>query len=348
MTRTLLGKLDWGHSKAKDLHRDYWVKLLVETTSDTDGPQLITSTAGLPTIGSAWTWGDDNDPWALCYPSLECETVIKNEKNFWWVLKYNYSTRPWIACAEVSITSPLSQPDVITGSFVNSQERTCSRRERQGLTGTGTASGTSTGSGTGSGGIYHGWWSDDNGKLILSSSMEPIWQTKEIANPTIIITQTVLDLELELFAPMILALNDTTIWGMPRRCIQLRNVPWRRLVWGLCTYYFQRTLEFAVNAKTFDLTEIPDVGTMVLNKNLPGYIARASDTTAVTDTIDRNNPNNFVRATDASGNILNVVYLDGHGEMCTDPYNHKHFIPKVELYDETNFLSLGVPATLKS
>ncbi len=339
MTRTLLGKLDWGGSRAKDLHRDYWVKLLVETTSDTDGPQLITTTAGLPSIGSAWTWGGDNDAYALCYPTVTCETVIKNEKNFWWVLRYDYSTRPWILCAETQLTTPLSQPDVISGSFITSQERTCHRREREGITGTGTSTGT---------GSYAGWYSQDNGDLILNSAMEPIWQTKDICNPTILITQTVLDLELPLISQMVLTLNDSTLWGLPRRTLMLRNVPWQRQVWGLCTYYFKRTLEFAVNYKTWDLTEIPDIGTMVLNKSLPGYIARSDDQVDPTDSVDRENPENFVRATDAAGNILNAIYLDGHGEKCTDPYRHKHFVEKVELYEESNFLYLGVPASLSS
>lgn len=328
MTRTLLGVLDWGHSQARDLHRDYWVKLLVETTSDTDGPQLIRTTAGLPAIGSAWTWGDDNDQYALCYPTMECETVVKNEKNLWWILKYNYSTRPWIACAEASITTPLSQPDVISGSFVNYQERTCRRREREGLPGTGT-------------------WYGDTGHLILSSSMEPVFVSKEKSNPTVTITQTVLDLELELISQMMLSLNDSTLWGLPKRTIQLRNVPWKRLVWGLCTYYFQRTLEFAVDYKTWDITDLTDYGTKVLNKELPGYSARVNEQGDL-GSIDRTNPRNFVRAIDSAGNIIERVPLDGHGEECTDPYSHDHFIDKVELYEESNFLILGVPTSLAS
>lgn len=356
MTRTLLGKLDWGYSRAKDLHRDYWVLLLVETTSDTDGPQLITGTPGLPSIGSAWTWGDDNDPYALCYPTVTCETVIKNEKNFWWVLRYNYSTRPWILCAEAQLTSPLSQPDVISGSFLTSQERTCRRREREGTTGTGTSTGTigyyTEGSGTGTGTVTRtyrsGWWSQDNGHLILTSSLEPVYVTKELSNPTISITQTVLDLEWPLLCQMVLTLNDSTLWGMPRRTIMLRNTPWQRQVWGLCTYYFKRTLEFAVNYKTWDLNDLTDYGSRVINKHIAGYVARPDDSVAPTDSIDRTNPANFVRAVDAAGNILQNVPLDGYGEECTDPYSHDHFLPKVELYEESNFLYLGVPASLSS
>jgi hypothetical protein len=64
------------------------------------------------------------------------------------------------------------------------------------------------------------------------------------------------------------------------------------------------------------------------------------------DDIDITDPDNFTRAVDARGNIQKIVLLDGKGEMCTDPVNHEHYIPKVELYDESNFLLLGIPATL--
>jgi hypothetical protein len=309
------GRLDWGGGRDMELHRTYWVKFLLETDDDLDGPQTLTFGPSLPVIGASWTYGNENDAYALCYPLIDCETVVKNEKNFWWVLKYTFSTKPWIACATATfgtITTPLTQPDTITGSFVNYQERTC--RRRRGDTGTGTG----------------------EGPVIVSSSLEPIWVTKDKNRPTVSIQQTRLNLELGTFSSMLNTLNDATLWGMPPRCVKLRNVPWRRLVWGLCTFYYQRTLEFDISYDSFDLVDLRDQGHRVLDKKK----------LAANPYLDRTNPDNFERCCDEKGNVNKVVLLNGRGEMCSDPTSHFHYIDKVELYEESNFLTLGVPATL--
>jgi len=323
MTVTNRGRIDWGFRKKRNLHRDYWVKFLIETTDVLDGPEQILTAAGLPAIGSAWTYGNDNDAYALCLPTVECRTVINREPNRWWELKYDFTTEPWRMCAEVDITDPLSTPDVISGGFANYQEMTSNRRKDPGDTGTG-----------------------QQGKPIVSSSLEPIWVNKDVHKATVSITQTVLNLELDVLTEMMNTLNDRTLWGMEKRCIKLRNTPWRRMVWGLCTYYYERTLEFDIDFETHDMYDVRDVGHRVVDKEKSGYVARTNDEDVPTGSVDRTDQDNFTTNTDGRGNIKPNVMLDGYGEQCTDPVNHEHFIPTVELYGESNFLTLGVPTTL--
>ena len=318
MTIKNLGLLEWGGGRDMELHRTYFAKFLLETTSIYDGPQAMTFAPGLPLIGAPWTYGTDNDQYAVCTPTVECESVLKREANVHWILKYTFTTRPWLICLATNITDPISQPDVVSGSFVNYQERVCKRRD---------------------------------GKAIVSSSLEPIWVQKDKCLPTVSITQTRLYLELPLIAEMVGTLNNGPLWGLPKRYVRLRNVPWRRLVWGRCAFYYQRTLEFDVDYRSFDLADVRDQGHRVIDKSKPGYVARADIygnpiETGDLGTIDRTNPINFERGTDGKGNINKVGLLDLHGEYCTDPANHEHYISKVELYNESNFLLLGVPVIL--
>ncbi len=305
-----IGVIEWGGGRDINLHRNYWVKFLLETDDIEDGPQIVTYATGLPMVGAPWTYGNDNDQWALCNPTVECETVIKRESCYWWILKYEFSTKPWLACLTEQLTHPASQPDYISGSFANYKRRTCQRRS------TGTGTNGSTG--------------------IMSSSLEPIWLEKDKNRPTVEIQQTRLNLELSLVAEMIDTLNDDTLWGMPARHIKLHNAPWKRLVWGKCNYYYQRNLQFEVRYDSFDETEVVDVGHRVIDP----------DKLEANPGLDRTNPENFTRSVDSRGNINKIVMLNGQGEQCSDPVNHQHFIPTVELYDESNFLSLGVPVTL--
>jgi hypothetical protein len=304
MTLKNLGIIEWGGGRDMETHRTYHVKFLIETDDIDDGPEAVTAATGLPAVGSSWTYGNDNDAYALCTPIVTCDSMLKRESNYWWILSYEFTTKPWLLCLTSQLTHPASQPDVISGSFVNYSERVCKRRD---------------------------------GKPITSSSLEPIWVDRDRNRPTVSIQQTRVNLELGLLASMIDTLNDATLWGLPKRCVKLRNTPWQRLVWGQCSYYFRRTLEFDVRYETFDETEIRDQGHRWLDP----------DKLAEDPALDRTDPDNFTRAIDARGNVQKPILLDGNGERCTDPINHTHYIPKVELYNESNFYLLGVPALLQ-
>jgi len=312
MTLKNLGVLEWSGGRAMDTHRTYNVKFLVESDDIEDGPQAVTYCAGLPNVGATWTYGNDNDAYALCTPIVNCETMLKREANYWWILSYEFTTKPWLLCLNQQLTHPASMPDIISGSFISYSERT--NKRRRGDTGT-----------------------SASGKPIMSSSLEPIWVDKDKNRPTVSIQQTRVNLELAMISQMIDTLNDATLWGLPPRCVKLRNVPWQRLVWGTCSYYFKRNLEFEIKYDTFDETEIRDAGHRWLN---PEKLAKDPY-------LDPTNPDNFTAAVDANGNIQKSVLLNGAGQRCSDPINHEHFIDTVELYDETNFLLLGIPTALQ-
>ena len=307
-----LGLLEWSGGRDKELHRTYNVKFLIESDSILDGPQQVTFAPDLPVVGSPWVYGNDNDQYAVCSPDVTCEAMVKREANVWWVLSYEFTTRPWRYCLIAQYEHPAQEPDLISGSFITYQERTCKRR---GTTGTGTGVTQNT---------------------ILSSSLEPIWVGKDKNRPTVSIRQIRINLELPLIASMVDTLNDGTLWGLSSRCVKLRNVPWRRLVWGMCSYYYERTLEFDIKYDTFDETELRDQGHRVLDKKK----------LAVNPYLDRTDPDNFTRPIDDLGNVHKLVLLNGEGEMCTDPISHLHYIDTVELYDESNFYLLGVPVTI--
>jgi hypothetical protein len=96
-------------------------------------------------------------------------------------------------------------------------------------------------------------------------------------------------------------------------------------------------LEFDCKYDSFDETELRDQGHRWID---PRKLE-------INPYLDRTDPDNFTRAIDGRGNIQKVVLLNNNGERCSDPINHEHFIPKVELYEESNFLLLGIPATLQ-
>jgi len=318
MTLVNRGLLEWSGGRDMNLHRTYRAKFLIESDDPDDGPQAVTYAADLPNVGASWTYGNDNDAYALCTPIVECEAIVKGEANYHWILSYEFTTKPWLACLTTQLTHPASQPDIISGSFVTYSERT--NKRRRGDTGTGAS-----------------------GKIIHSSSLEPIWVDRDKNRATVSIQQTRINLELPMLTQMINTLNDAPLWGLPARCVKLRNTPWRRLVWGMCSYYFQRTLEFDIKYDTHDLTEVVDMGHRWLK------IPQGGDHTytGTAAALDNTNPENFTRAIDVRGNIQKPVPLDGQGNICKDPINHEHFIPTVELYDETNFLLLGIPSVLQ-
>lgn len=300
-----LGILDWWGGQSKDYHRNYWVKFLIETDDYLDGPDRIIGQApGLPAIGAAWTYGNDNDPYALCHPNVDCTSVVKNERNFHWHIKFDFSTKPWATCTSQPKQNPLTEPDQISGSFVNYQERVAK---------------------------------DTNNKAIMSSSLEPIWVNKDSDRPTVSIQQTVGTLGLSTFSAMINTLNDAPLWGLPARNIKLRNVPWRRLVWGICAFYYQRTLQFDIDYSSFDLYDVLDQGHRWVD---PDKLAQQGVG------LNRNDPANFTRAVDSAGNVQKIVLLDGNGEINNDPVNNPVYIAPVQLYGESNFLSLGIPTSL--
>lgn len=172
---------------------------------------------------------------------------------------------------------------------------------------------------------------DRNGKLILSSSWERIvGLERDYGRPQVVIEQNVPTLGLETFSQMIDFVNDSPMWGLSARCVKLSDCQWQRKHYGTCFFFYTRRLVFDIRYDTFDISDAADRGFRVY-KGSGG-----------TD-----NPANFEHYKDGKGeNVTTPVMLDGNGGINTDPANNPVFIPTVQLYDQTNLFSLGIPSSL--
>lgn len=169
---------------------------------------------------------------------------------------------------------------------------------------------------------------DRNGDPILTSSHERITGKaveRDYNKPTVVIEKTLATLPLSTYAPMIDTVNDATLWGLSARKIKLNNATWRRRLYGVCTYYYIVKYDFEIDYNTFDVTVL-DEGTKVLVEG--GTVT---------------NPRHFKAKTDAEGNPVKVL-LDGNGAEW-DGTGSPGTID-IEKYPESNFLLLGIPATL--
>lgn len=234
MSGYLMGRLDWNLSRDQKGHRDYSIDWLVVSAID-DGPGIVLQTAGLPSIGSTWAFGNDNDPYARCWPDWVVKPVLTGEPGLWWKVTQRFTTKPLKRCQDSSIENPLSEPADIGGSFLKYTEE-----------------------------ATH----DRNGAAIKSSSHE-MFRGKVVefdANrPTVTVGVNVLLLPLGDFSVAIDNVNDSAMWGVAARKIKLDQASWQRLLYGTCTYYYR--IEYELSVKNDDVgfdRDIVDEGTKVL------------------------------------------------------------------------------------
>lgn len=332
MTASVIGRISWGASRTKEGGREYSLKTRVLSGYD-DGPHDVMHASGLPTIGSYWSFGGDSDPWAFCTPEVTVTPMVEGEPNRLWVVEQKFAT-PTAAggsqskrCQDTSIEDPLLEPPKISGSFAVYQ------REAK---------------------------TDRFGSPIQSSSLEDITGVmKDDSRPSVVIEWNSAVLDLPWLTNAIHTLNDRPMWGMEKRKIKLSSVSWSRLVYGVCSFYYTKRLEFDVRFGGFDFTEegerIMDVGYKCLRGR---WIPPGSPTgtgTATTHewtweedaTANRFNPGDFIRARDPFEDPApQKIPLDGFGGRLTDPLNPVFLTDGFELYGETNFLAYGIPSTL--
>lgn len=323
MTASLItGVRAWGGERDDEGHRTWTIVHLVGTTSKNDGPSTVMVTSGLPQVGDDWQFGNDNDTWAFCLPYMKITPQTPIEEGEWvkvWRVEQKFTTKPTWRCQTATIEDPLSEPQKISGSFVKyTKEAT---RNRYGVP-------------------------------IRSSSHEPFHgQQVEFDHnrPTVRIEQNVATLGLSTFATMIDKVNDSTLWGLPARCVKLSNVSWERKVYGTCSYYYTRTFEFDIDYNTFDRFII-DEGNKVLN-------GKWNTTTKEWELIningsppDPNNPRHFIKAVDFNNQPIRLP-LNGAG-LPVDPSSTGTgtggtlYQMEIEYYGEENFLTLSIPSSL--
>lgn len=305
----------------KEGHRDYVIEHRVQTNDIEDGPFTVMLAAGLPAIGSTWVFGNDNDPWAFCTPYMKVSRVkgLRDaEPSKYWDVEQRFTTRPMNRCQDLAIEDPLLEPMRISGSFVKYLEE-----------------------------ATH----DYEGNPFLTSSLEPIKGAIvefDANRPTVVIGQNVANLELDVFSAMIDHVNDAPLWGLGSRCIKLSNAPWERKYFGLCNVYYTRTLEFDIRYDTFD-RETFDEGYMVLH----GHWDDATGDWEVTDVAegvpaDATNPAHFIQRKDVNNENIKG-FLDGEGKplySLSGTGTGEPVIIPIRKYEESNFLLLGIPATL--
>jgi hypothetical protein len=233
----------------EDGFRNYEVTHLVRSDDRNDGPLTVLGTAGVPSIGSVWSFGNDNDSWAFCLPTAR---VTKADDAKWpipevWKVTQKFSTKPIRRCQNSSVDNPLLEPQKVSGSFVKYTTVP---------------------------------FLDKDGDPIVSSSHEFLRLEFDANRPTVTISQNVGSLELDTFTEMVDTVNNAPLWGLAARKIKLSNASWERNIYGTCNYYYTRTFEFDVSFGTFDRTVL-DNGLMVLkpggDKNDPTDFIRAKD-----------------------------------------------------------------------
>ncbi len=323
MAGKIEGRTGWSVRRTDNGHRNYSVKHKIETTDEEDGPAIVLSTVGLPTVGSVWGYGNDLDSWAFCLPEAEVKFLGKQEASCWWEVTNHFSTEPQERCQTTEIENPLDEPDRVGGSFT--------KLKKQAKV-------------------------DRNDKPIANSSHELFTGSAtevDDSRPTVLIGKNVSSLPLVTFASMIDTVNDATLWGMAARTIKLTNVNWQRKLYGVCTYYYIVEYEFEINANTFDKTLL-DIGTRVLKGKWVDNSWVGLDPDEVpTENNPKNLKNsqiasNFIQYKDETGQFGGdgKVLLDGKGRPLQDPNDDAITLGPFEYYPESNFLLLNIPTSL--
>lgn len=299
MAATVQGRVWWAGKRDSEGHREFTLRSKVSISNlATDGPYTVMNAAGLPAIGAVWNFEGVTDSWAQCYPDMDVQPQRPSKPDDpiqVFLVTQKFSTKPLTRCQTTSIENPLNEPTKIGGSFT----RKTIEAEL-----------------------------DKDGKKITNSAHEQIKGPAvefDEDEPTVWCEMNVAVHPLSTFAPMINTVNDATLWGLDARCVKLANAPWRRKLYGTCTYYYTVRYEFEINEDGFD-REVLDEGTKVLKTG--GSSGVPGDFQTYVDPVSRQ-PQRII--------LKNGAKWDGTG----DPGKIT-----IKRYKESNFLSLGIPTSL--
>lgn len=170
---------------------------------------------------------------------------------------------------------------------------------------------------------------DRFGNPIKNSSHEIIKGAaveRDDNRPAVNVAMNLLFLPLSTYAPMVDTVNAAPLWGLAAKMWKLGDIAWQRKLYGTCSYYYTVRYTFEANYQTWT-RRIPDRGRKVLS---PGG--------------NPANPSDFEVYKDPRTGELAEVFLDGSGGLLPD--GSPPFTLSRELYDETDFLALGIPSSL--
>lgn len=345
------GQTKWGGGRDDEGYRTYTVTHLVVSDTGLDGPANVMQTPGLPVPGSYWLFDDDVDVWAWCRPGMRITARYDGEKCKYFEVEQTFSNKPPSRdqgssgrCADESIEDPLLQPPRISVSFASEREEALN---------------------------------DKDGNPIRNSAFELIrgpqneWDSSWLV---VRIVKNVSQIEADLLSSMMNTLNESALWGFPKRCVKLSNAGADKQWYGTCNSYATRTLEFEVKTHKADAVymaflaqedpdvdddpvtnprflysawdrAVPDEGTKALN----GFFDDTQTNCWLLAQIngaapDRTNPAHFVQYTDRNGNPARV-FLDGNGEPAEDEASVGTI--RIKKYLESDFTLLGIPTELE-
>lgn len=352
MTTFLIdGARTWRGGRDAEGHREYEVKLLVGTNDPRDGPARVLQTPGLPVPGTQWIIDNDIDIWAWCRWDCTVEPLVENEPNLYWECSFKFGTRPpatgagsgrgsaspgrgggggggdnsRAGCRDFQVEDPVLEPQKVSFSLTHYTEEALE---------------------------------DRFGKKILNSAKEQQHGPNvefDASRLQIHIEQNVFNLEFTLLEDYRDSVNDSALWGIPKRCIKLSDVSAERKFYGSCYRYYTRRFTFDVwtrkdrNGATVSAhdRELIDAGFHVLN-------GRWNKTTGNWELVNiggaapnPNNPAHYMDFIDRVGNTASTPYLlDGAGKplnvaLALDQSNLSTYV--VQKYQERNFLALGIP-----
>ena len=303
MTTSIVGgPKTWEGERDEEGYRTFYVERRIKGAK-TDGPSNVMNTSGLALPGAPWSYDGDADSNVWCTGEMKVTPEVRDgSPNEYWTTRQKYTNKPLKRCQTSSIENPLDEPDKVSGSFTKYTKEA----------------------------VY-----DRFGDPIVNSAFEQMRgpQVERDANrPNVTIEKNLATLPLSTFSQMIDTVNDSTLWGLPARCVKLTNVSWSRKVYGTCSYYYTVSYEFDIDYDTFD-RDLLDEGTKVLEENG-----------------DENDPRDFEVKTDTKGNPVRVI-LDGHGQPWTGflgtsgTGSNSPGSIHVEFYGESNFLLLDIPTS---
>jgi hypothetical protein len=233
------GVVSWEMERDDNGHRNYNVTMQVRTTDPLDGPAVVINCVGLPTLGTSWLVGNDEDDWAWVTPWTRVRPTMMNERNQIWLVDMKFTTAPMIRQSDQTVENPLNEPAKVSGGFTKYTEEA----------------------------TY-----DRFGNFLLMSSFELMKGPQvevERGRPTVRVTLNRSSLPLATFSQFRGGVNDSTLWGLPARTIRLADIAWERNVYGGSTYYYTVTYDFEIKYETWNRYIVDQGQYRKINKNLP-------------------------------------------------------------------------------
>jgi hypothetical protein len=336
MGMTLEGEVDIEYEEGTDGHRDYFLTWLVITDSKWTGPHRVSQCPGLPTPGTQWTFGPDNesegsegDIYAVCQRYMKIVPKVTNAPNYWWLVRQQFSTRPFERPngSGKEYTTPITEEPRIRGAFTKKTEEAVTARSVSCV--------------------------EDGVDYPMRSNLirNTAWQRftgKQVefdrGVPRVIISMNVIDHgnNLVYFHSLINHVNDDALWGFVARTIKLDDVSFEKMYFGEDTPFFVANLEYEIDER-YD--PIEDTYYSGHDRRLVNY----GDHTLITNG-SPNNPLHNMATRNIADKERNRIILDNTGAAWTGNVAEANVqVPyiNVEYWPETNFVGeLGVPAIL--